>query len=299
MPHVAATIQSAIDLFPCGLVVTKRNERTIVAANQHFYDLCPLQPGSSASISAIFTNASRIMLESYVMPLLLSKQQCDEIQLSIEKENGERLPVLVNARITTEFPELIHWVITAAKQRDELYQELVNLRNHLEYKAEVFSNLARTDELTGLLNRRAFIENAEILIGDAQRQQRPYAFFMMDIDNFKAINDRYGHDVGDRVLRDIANIFKPNVRDTDTLARVGGEEFAIVAQVQSAEHAKAYAERLREAVSAESVAGIQVTISIGLATSKQHSLSQLFKHADKLLYAVKNTGKNQVMLTAL
>lgn len=299
MPYVTATLQSAIDLFPCGLVVTKRNERTIVAANQQFYELCALQPGSQVSISSIFTNASRIMLESYVMPLLLTKQQCDEIQLTVEQSDGERLPVLVNARITAEFPDLIHWVITVAKQRDELYQELVNLRNHLEYKAEVFSNLARTDELTGLLNRRAFIENAEILIAEARRQQQPYAFFMMDIDNFKAINDQYGHDTGDQVLRNIAKIFTRNSREGDILARVGGEEFAIVAKVESTKHAQAYAERLRETVEEQEVAGIKITVSIGLATSKQHSLSQLFKHADKLLYAVKNTGKNQVMLTAL
>lgn len=295
MPETTATLQASIDLFPCGLVVTERTERRIVAANQHFYKLTGFQVNQQVTINSLFSNASRIMLESYVMPILLNQGHCEEIQLTINKGQGRRLPVLVNARITKEFPHLIHWVMTSAKQRDELYQELVNLRNHLEHKAEEYALLAQTDELTGLLNRRAFLENANQQIKVAQQRQFICAFFMIDIDNFKRINDKHGHDVGDQVLRDIADIFRLNSRDGDILARVGGEEFAVVTTVPSAEHAYSLAERLRRAVSAQPIAGLKITTSIGLATSSHHNLSELFKQADKLLYQVKNSGKNRVM----
>lgn len=94
----------------------------------------------------------------------------------------------------------------------------MSLRNHLEHKAEEYSRLAQTDELTGLLNRRAFLNNANQLIKKSKQQQLMYAFFMIDIDNFKRINDEHGHNVGDQVLRDIAKVFRHYSRDEDTLA---------------------------------------------------------------------------------
>lgn len=299
MVSTASPLVTALDIFPAGLVITNRNTHIVVAANQYFYDLCGQLATSVIDITSLLSNASCIMLESYVIPLLLNQQECDEVQLTLCQKNGQRLPVLVNVRISPDHPDLIHWVITAAQQRDSLYQELVNLRNNLEQKAEALATLANTDELTGLLNRRAFIEKANRIIIKSQKRGSAYAFFMIDIDNFKAINDEYGHDVGDKVLREIAREFQQNCRGNDALARVGGEEFALFSAVDNSEQAEACGERLLAAVRKCNPAGIYVTISIGLAVSSSANLSVLFKQADKLLYEVKQSGKNRVQCTTL
>lgn len=296
MSQLTAIAAASLDLFPCGLLVTDRDERTIIKSNKYFNELCGFKPCGRNSINTLFTKASRIMLESYVVPLLLNQRHIEEVQLTLQQVDGQRLPVLINARIAAEAPDLIYWTVTAAQQRDELYQELVNLRNHLEQKAETFSRLARTDELTGLLNRRAFIENANSALDELRRQQQSYAFFMIDVDNFKAINDQYGHDVGDQVLQEIAKIFQRQTRASDTLARVGGEEFAILASATSRDQVEAYAERLLQAVSTKLIMNLHVTISIGIALSRHHNLAELFKQADKLLYQVKSCGKNRALL---
>lgn len=299
MSQLTTTASAPFDLFPCGLVVTERCERTVVKSNHYFEKLCGFKFCSQKSISSFFTKASRIMLESYVVPLLLDQNHIEEVQLTLQQVDGQRLPVLVNARITPESPDLIYWTFTAAQQRDDLYQELVNLRNHLEHKAETFSVLAKTDELTGLLNRRAFFDSANRALDEHQCRQQPYSFFMIDVDNFKTINDHHGHDVGDRVLQEIAKIFKCHLGANDILARVGGEEFALFATISSLKEAEAYAERLLRAVSDQQIMQVNVTISVGIALSTHHNLAELFKQADKLLYQAKNRGKNQALLFEL
>lgn len=287
------TSHMAADNFPCGLVVTTVQACKIISANAYFYELSQYEPLTNLSIGAVFTSASKVMIESYVMPLLLNQKFCEEIQLTIKSQSAERIPVLVNARIYPQHSELIYWVITAAKQRDILYQELVNLRNDLELKAEKLEVLAQTDELTGLLNRRAFIEKSNIMIKQAVRHQLAYAFIMIDIDNFKEINDQHGHDVGDEILRKVSDIFMKNCRENDILARVGGEEFAIFTTSQSVDATEQFVEKLLKVIRADNIHGLSVTTSIGLAISNQATLKKLFKFADVLLYKAKNNGKNQ------
>lgn len=287
------THQMVADNFPCGLVVTTVQACKIISANACFYELCQYVPLPDSSVSEVFTSASKIMIESYIMPMLFNQQSCEEIQLTLKNRSAERIPVLVNARILPQHPELIYWVLTAAKQRDSLYQELVNLRNDIEQKAEKLEILALTDELTGLLNRRAFIEKSNSMIKQAERHQLAYAFFMIDIDNFKSINDQYGHDVGDEILRKISEIFTKNSRENDIVARVGGEEFVIFTLVQSIDAVEQFAEKLLKVISADKIHGLSITTSIGLAMSHHATLMQLFKFADVLLYKAKNNGKNQ------
>lgn len=281
------------DDFPCGLVVTTVEERKIISANAYFYNICQREQDAELHMSAVFTPASKVMIESFVVPLLLDQKHCEEMQLTIRTASSEPVPVLVNARILPHKPELIYWTVTVAQQRDSLFQELVNLRNDLELKAEKLEALAQTDELTGLLNRRAFICKANTTIKQASRHQLACSFYMIDIDNFKDINDQFGHDVGDEVLQKVSDIFIRNSRENDILARVGGEEFAIFTMSQSADASLQFAEKLLKVVSAEKIYDLDITISIGLAVSKNSTLKQLFKFADVLLYQAKNNGKNQ------
>ncbi len=285
----------ALDDFPAGLVVTTLDEREILFANRYFYQISQQQPQTGARIGLAFTAASKIIIESFVMPMLLHQGHCTEIQLSLQMEAAEPVPVLVNARVVEGERKLIYWVISTAQQRDSLYQELVNLRNDLELRAEKLEVLSQTDELTGLLNRRAFVSRATTLIKQGLRHKMSYSFFMIDIDNFKQINDQHGHDVGDDVLHQVGQLLASNSRANDILARIGGEEFAIITLNQSHESPIQFAERVLTLLRAEKIQGIEVTVSVGLAVSSKASFEQLYKGADILLYEAKNQGRDQLV----
>ncbi len=283
------------DVFPCGCLVTTLSEQVILQANPYFYQEFQQAPEAQQRLSDVLTPASKIVLESFVMPMLLNMGHCEEIQLTIQGNSGERLPVLVNANVQQGDEPLIFWVINSAKQRDKLYQELVDLRNALEEKAERLELLSQTDELTGLLNRRAFISRAQLLLKQAHRHDQTCSFLLLDIDHFKQINDLHGHACGDAVLRQLGQLLQRNCREHDVLARIGGEEFAIICMDSPTDSAAAFAEKLLRLVSAEPIEGIAVTVSIGVATAGQLSFEQLYKQADLLLYEAKHAGRNRLV----
>jgi len=283
------------DVFPCGCLVTTLSEQVILRANPYFYQECQQDQIPRQRLSDFLTPASKIVLESFVMPMLLNLGHCEEIQLTILGNSGERLPVLVNAQVQQSAEPLIFWVISSAKQRDKLYQELVDLRNALEEKAERLELLSQTDELTGLLNRRAFINRAQQLLKQADRNQQNCSFLLLDIDYFKQINDIHGHACGDAVLRQLGQLLQTNCREHDVLARIGGEEFAIICMDSPSDSAADFAEKLLRLVSQQPIEGIAVTVSIGVATAGQLSFEQLYKQADLLLYEAKHAGRNRLV----
>jgi diguanylate cyclase (GGDEF)-like protein len=163
---------------------------------------------------------------------------------------------------------------------------------------ENLRRMALTDALTGLPNRRHFFDAGEALL--AAQGAEPVAAMMLDIDFFKAINDRYGHHAGDEALREVAVRLKAMLRHQDHLARLGGEEFAVLISGLSAARVVEVAERLRQAVAAAAVptiAGdIEVRLSIGVAQLRDaESLGQVLQRADKALYAAKAGGRNRVV----
>ncbi len=283
------------DEFPCGCLVTTLSEQLILRANTYFYQEFQQVPTPQQRLSDLLTPAAKIVLESFVMPMLLNLGHCAEIQLTLLGASGERLPVLVNAQVQQGTEPLIFWVINSARQRDKLYQELVDLRNALEEKAERLELLSQTDELTGLLNRRAFVTRAKQLLKQAERNQQHCTFLLLDIDHFKQINDRHGHACGDAVLRQLGQLLQKNCRDHDVLARIGGEEFAILSLDSATASATAFGDKLLKLVRQEPLAGLAVTVSIGVATAAQLSFEQLYKRADVLMYQAKHAGRDQVM----
>ncbi len=162
-------------------------------------------------------------------------------------------------------------------------------------------NLAITDPLTGLYNRRHFFKLAEIEISKLKRNKRPCSCFMIDIDNFKSINDTYGHIVGDKVLLEVGKRVKQGIRDYDILARYGGEEFIVFLPEIDLDKAVGVAERIRKNIASSKIeindeVKIPVTVSIGVASAKGEDviLDKLIKNADKALYLAKYEGKNRV-----
>jgi diguanylate cyclase (GGDEF)-like protein/PAS domain S-box-containing protein len=158
--------------------------------------------------------------------------------------------------------------------------------------------LSNTDPLTGLSNRRALDEALNQEFGLALEQGRDLVVMMFDIDHFKKFNDTYGHDQGDRVLKDFATVALSCVReDLDIFCRFGGEEFTLIARETSQEGGLILAERIRLAVAAMTVDGLRVTTSIGVAGIRESGASapmQLIERADAALYEAKRAGRNRV-----
>jgi len=166
--------------------------------------------------------------------------------------------------------------------------------------------LAITDPLTGLANHRQFYDQLDREFRRAQRYQRPLTLLMLDLDRFKAFNDRHGHLAGDQALRETADVLRQNARSVDILARYGGEEFAIILPETDLLRAAAHAERIRSAVaghvfvSQETGLEHQVTVSIGVATlsSTSQRIEALVHGADQALYRAKAAGRNRLELAA-
>lgn len=156
------------------------------------------------------------------------------------------------------------------------------------------------DGLTGLLNRKAMAGRAEELVAQSRVTGRPVGLVLADIDHFKRVNDLYGHATGDAVLRDVAYRFRTELRAYDLAYRLGGEEFAVLVPGATLTEAEQVAERLREAVAAEPSAGVDVTISLGVAVSEIGELDfkGLFDEADAALYAAKDAGRDRVVYAA-
>jgi diguanylate cyclase (GGDEF)-like protein len=169
-------------------------------------------------------------------------------------------------------------------------------------QAEELRTLATTDPLTGAYNRRHFFALAEAEWQRFSRYERPISLLMLDIDHFKAVNDQHGHDAGDRAIAMVADACRKAKRDTDVLARVGGEEFAILLPETNAADAAQFAERLRRAVVEPEARDIRqpakVTISIGVAqaSAEANSIAKLMKQADSALYAAKRQGRDRVVV---
>jgi diguanylate cyclase (GGDEF)-like protein len=151
-----------------------------------------------------------------------------------------------------------------------------------------------------LYNRSHFLIMAETEFERAHRHHHSLAVLLLDIDRFKLINDRYGHDMGDRVIVEIANILRRVARDADLTARLGGEEFVVLLPETSVEQAAILAERLRTAIAAtplQTVTDLRLTVSIGVAGSlESDSVGEILKQADLALYKAKNAGRNRVCL---
>lgn len=171
----------------------------------------------------------------------------------------------------------------------------ISYRQQLE---EELRQLATTDVLTGVFNRLKMEDALEHELKKSTRYNSPLAIAMFDIDNFKRVNDRHGHEVGDVVLKRIAAIVRQQLREVDLLARWGGEEFMVLADVTTLEEMAAIAERMRAAIADEAIAPVGiVTASFGVGQYRQgETRKDLLKRVDDALYRAKKAGRNRVQL---
>lgn len=189
-----------------------------------------------------------------------------------------------------KFVGIIHDVSDRMKLMEQLGSLLSQLRDE-----------ASKDYLTGLLNRKAFFEQAGQIWLSTKQNNQPISLLMLDIDHFKHINDSFGHDVGDRVLIAVAKVFNQSCREEDLVCRYGGEEFIILLENKDELPALEFASRLQRVVQEMSISeqgtDIRFSISIGQATGNAfelNSIEALISHADQALYQAKTNGRNRV-----
>jgi diguanylate cyclase (GGDEF)-like protein/PAS domain S-box-containing protein len=177
------------------------------------------------------------------------------------------------------------------------------LARELEQANQQLAQLASTDPLTGLYNRRAFEEQFEAQIRLMKRMSRPVSLLVIDVDGFKGYNDQHGHLAGDQVLESMAKVFSEKMRASDIIARYGGEEFVVILPDTTGPAALQLAERLRLAIQAHPWQGDSLTISLGAATleftersaeSGSDERTRLFSEADQALYHSKSEGRDRV-----
>ncbi|HKY85467.1 MAG TPA: GGDEF domain-containing protein [Pseudorhodoplanes sp.] len=164
---------------------------------------------------------------------------------------------------------------------------------------------AQTDSLTGALNRRAFMSRGRRLVLRHQKQREPLSLLFLDLDHFKALNDRYGHSGGDDVLTAFVAVVHDNIRPTDFLFRLGGEEFCCLLPFTRTDEAYQVAQRIRCALEANGVqvAGspVHVTVSVGIASADAfgYDVDTLVRRADMAVYSAKRRGRNRVVIAAM
>ncbi|WP_172824564.1 sensor domain-containing diguanylate cyclase [Vreelandella subglaciescola] len=305
-------------------VIASREQRRVSRAAQRgqladFKDLYENAPIGYVTVSAsgLITNVNHMLLaylgyqreellnDCYFMDLVddesragleglmhsLGAGEHEQYRLEMRCKHGERLTVLcsVSSRLSTSS------MLTVGRCSVQDISQQVSLERSLE-------RLAYSDSLTGLANRRHFDELASRELKRLQREGGPLTALALDVDRFKAVNDRYGHAAGDKVLKSLARHGEKLLRGTDILARFGGEEFTVLLPGATQEQGRNKAEALRQALAEAPVtlqAGevIHYTVSIGVATlarPEETQLPALLKRADEALYQAKRSGRNRV-----
>jgi diguanylate cyclase (GGDEF)-like protein len=181
--------------------------------------------------------------------------------------------------------------------------DLVEQRKVLELETNALRNEVLTDSLTELLNRRAFNQHLDYAVSQWERHHRPFVLILGDLDYFKLINDRFGHLVGDQVLKAVAQRISSSLRRSDLAFRIGGEEFAVLLSESSLHAGAEVAEKIRrrideQPVTLDSGQNVFPTMSFGVGTPDGADAENLFARVDQSLYVAKRKGRNRIEVLA-
>jgi len=218
-----------------------------------------------------------------------------DVTARIEKKDFSVINLLENSkeRWKDEVYELKHSIYNMALSLKSAFEELEKKKSELE-------QLAYYDPLTGLPNRRFFFDHASLILESSKRYGNPLSLLIIDIDHFKKINDTYGHEAGDLVLKSFADILKKTIRQSDLPARLGGEEFVLLMPNTTLQQGKVVAERIRVSFQNSLIVyeekEIRATLSGGLASFKSgiENVDDLIRMADEALYKAKELGRNRI-----
>lgn len=192
-------------------------------------------------------------------------------------------------------PKTFNWVAQFVLA-NMVFVVLLKVHLQLRERFDEANVMAHSDTLTGLANRRQMQKLLESEVARGERYQQHFSVLLLDLDYFKTINDQWGHAIGDQVLKEVSRLFSNLLRDTDSIARWGGEEFLVLAPNTTALQAEQLAQRLRQTLNQSKIAGhLTLTMSIGIAQhNPSEPLQTLLQNADTALYRAKDNGRNRV-----
>ncbi len=285
--------RAILDAVAVGYMVTA--EQRIVEVNQTLCDVLGFNREEllGQTMPWPFTPPEGIELSHALRERVLTQAlesdhgRSDPIELPMMRKDGRRFVGEVTvAPVRDQGGAVRAWVST-----------IRDISSRHDYQIEL-ERLATHDPLTGLANRRLFDERLEQELADAVRRERPLGVAILDLDQFKSVNDRHGHPVGDRALREAAERLARVIRKADLLARIGGEEFAWILPEVHSHGAWAAVERARRAICDEPFEGVgRMTISIGVALRGDlQDAAQLYEHADESLYRAKRDGRDRSIM---
>ncbi len=248
-------------------------------------------------ISLVLTDYNMPEMDGMELTMQL-RQFYSKDRLSIIAISGEE-----RAGVATQF--LRHGANDVIKKPYTFEEVSVRVNANLEL-IDLFAQsreMSHKDFLTGLFNRRYFFERAEEVFSKVTRKKEPLSVVMIDIDFFKRINDTYGHDVGDTVLKELAHLLVVNLRDYDIVARFGGEEFCILIEGCELSAVQMRLEMIRSIIEAKQTplesGSVTCTVSIGLCHGLAESMDEMLKLADEALYEAKQNGRNRLVTTII
>lgn len=314
---VPERVRAAFDTLTEGLLVLDTKGQ-VVLANQVFRKLVPDDAGAinGKPASELYWLAEPFGKDRSSHPwnrAMAEGRIVEDESFTIKPEGGAQVrryvvkanPILDNAGakrgclVTFDDVTKLHELNQI--QRETL-NELRESRAEVEKKNEELQRLASRDPLTGAMNRRSFFEQLSKMQSDAVAVAQPISFIMCDVDHFKSFNDRFGHAVGDEVLKSISNLLSRGIKAQDLLCRLGGEEFCVAVRGMDIEQSLQHAERLRLSVEQDAgrslgmIKGLKVTASFGVVSMAAGSIEpgQMIDLADQALYHAKRTGRNRV-----
>jgi len=218
----------------------------------------------------------------------------------------------IETKLSKDVSLVINFVLDSKEELDKIHQNISFIKSYITESApnievklllQALQESAFKDSLTGLYNRKFLDEHLKKLLPQIDREDKKMAILMLDMDHFKAVNDEYGHDIGDFALKELARVLTENIRESDVVIRFGGEEFIVIlVGITSDEEALKVAEKLRLKVGENEIkvyenTTIKKTISIGMAIypDNSNSIDSIFKYADIALYEAKRKGRNRVI----
>ncbi len=296
-------VRAALDTLAEGMLVLDRNQR-IVLANRAFAENlgeCSehLQGRKVSDLPWLRNHSGARMPWEYVRK---DGQARLGAMVDLQLTGGDRRTYMVNASPIISENGLRQGVIasfddvTLHEQRktelERTLNVLANSQERIRQQNEELKVLATRDPLTGCLNRRSFFEQVEAAWSHARSSGCPMACVMIDVDHFKAINDRFGHSVGDDVLRGVGRHLQADATSTELLCRYGGEEFCLVLNGSDMEEAVQRAEALRRLIEQTEFGNHRITASLGVSSgdAAEHDFQELLERADNSLYVAKRRG---------
>ena len=249
-------------------------------------------------------NSISIVITDYEMPKINGLDLCIKIR---ETRKKDQLSIIAISSVTKEeiIGKFLRFGANDFIHKPFTYDEVVTRINSnleiLDLFAQV-KDMANKDFLTGMFNRRYFFDAGKQIFHKNKRKHLPIAVAMLDIDNFKRINDTYGHDVGDDAIKEVHKILTKNLRTSDLVARFGGEEFCVILDDIEEMHVHFVFENIRKAFEKNIIIShgyeISYTVSIGIYYGILDSLDAMVQASDKALYEAKEQGRNQIILNS-